>query len=83
LLRAERVSAVRAALARLSRKKAQLLLLRYSGLSYQEIAKAMKLNTNSIGRALVRATENFSVIYERQQRRNHTTTQLEEAKEQQ
>lgn len=82
LLREERVSAVRAALAQLKRKKAQLLLLRHSGLSYQEIAQAMKLNTNSVGRALARAAEDFSVIYERQQRRNRAITQFEAAKEQ-
>jgi RNA polymerase sigma factor (sigma-70 family) len=41
LLRSERIAEVRAVLARLKLEKAQNLLLRQSGLSYQEIAQAM------------------------------------------
>jgi RNA polymerase sigma factor (sigma-70 family) len=81
LLRAESVSEVRGVLAQLKVEKAQLLLLRHSGLSYQEIAGALCIGVNSVGTRLARAEAEFSIRYERQQRRSRKTAQLQTAKE--
>ena len=50
---------VRAALARLDERSASLLALRYSGLSYEEIAAALGLRRSSIGTFLSRAEDAF------------------------
>ena len=50
---------VRAALARMDERAASLLALRYSGLSYDEIAAALGLRKTSIGTLLSRAEEAF------------------------
>jgi RNA polymerase sigma factor (sigma-70 family) len=50
---------VRAALARLPDRTAALLALRYSGLSYEEIAAALGLRQSSIGTLLRRAEDAF------------------------
>ncbi|MGI8552805.1 MAG: RNA polymerase sigma factor [Dehalococcoidia bacterium] len=55
LERAEERREVRAALARLPEKSAAILALRYSGLSYTEVATALGVNTNQIGTLLRRA----------------------------
>lgn len=55
----ERRDAVRAALATLSERDRQLLLLRHEGFSYREIAAAADVSTNSVGTLLVRATAAF------------------------
>ena len=81
LLRRERIIEVREVLAKLKPEKAALLLLRHSGLSYQEIAEAMQLGVNSVGKKLARAESEFSALYERQQRRNRKAPQLKTAKE--
>jgi RNA polymerase sigma factor (sigma-70 family) len=81
LLRRERISQVRDVLAKLKVEKAQLLLLRHSGLSYQEIAQAMQIAAQSVGTKLARAEAEFSELYERQQRRNRKAQQLQTAKE--
>lgn len=81
LLRQECVGQVRDVLARLKIEKAQLLLLRHSGLSYQEIAQAMKMDPHSVGTKLARAEAEFSALYQRHQRRNGKTHQLQTAKE--
>lgn len=52
-------SEVRAALARLPDRSAALLALRYSGLSYEEIAAALGLRQSSIGTLLRRAEDAF------------------------
>jgi len=57
--RAETQDEVRAALARLDERAASLLALRYSGLSYEEIAAAMGLRKSSIGTLLARAEDAF------------------------
>ena len=62
-------------------EKVQILLLRHSGLSYQEIGAAMKIGTTSVGKKLARAESEFSRIYQRQQRISGTATRLEAAKE--
>jgi RNA polymerase sigma-70 factor (ECF subfamily) len=81
LLRQERVAEVRDVLAKLKVDKAQLLLLHHSGLTYQEIARAMQLNIHSVGTKLARAEAEFSALYQRHQRRQRKTQQLETAKE--
>lgn len=58
-LRAERRAAVRAALLRLPERSAAVLALRYSGLSYAEVAAAIGVATSSIGTLLRRAEEAF------------------------
>lgn len=81
MLRAERVAHVRAALARMQVEKAQLLLLRHSGMRYEEIGTALKIGVTSVGKMLARAEAEFSKIYQRQQRMSEMTPRLEAAKE--
>ena len=81
LLRREHIAEIRAVLAKLKLEKAQLLLLRHSGLSYREIAEAMQLSFNSVGTKLARAEAEFSALYERQQRQSLKRQQLQTAKE--
>ena len=81
LLRRERIVEVRGVLAKLRVEKAQLLLLRHSGLSYREIAEALQLGVNSVGQKLARAEAEFSALYKRKQRRNSKAPQLRAAKE--
>jgi RNA polymerase sigma-70 factor (ECF subfamily) len=50
---------VRTALARMDERAASLLALRYSGLSYEEIAAALGLRKSSIGTLLSRAEDTF------------------------
>jgi RNA polymerase sigma factor (sigma-70 family) len=54
---------IRLALGRMQPRRAQLLSLRYSGLSYKEIAQAMGLATTSIGPLLLRSEREFAKIY--------------------
>jgi len=49
----------RAALGRLSERDAHLLILRYSGLSYKEIAAALGVAPGSVGTLLARAEREF------------------------
>jgi len=53
----ERQHEVRAALARISSKSAAVLALRYSGLSYAEVAAAMGVGINQVGTLLKRAED--------------------------
>jgi RNA polymerase sigma-70 factor (ECF subfamily) len=53
--RSELRNEVRTALARLPQKSAALLALRYSGLSYAEVAAALRLKVGNIGTMLRRA----------------------------
>ncbi len=50
---------VRSALDRLPEREREMLLLRYSGFSYREIAEALELKETSVGTLLVRAKEAF------------------------
>lgn len=77
LLRRERIDEVREVLAKLKVQRAQLLLLRHSGLSYQEIAQAMQLDVHSVGTKLARAETEFSALYERHQKRHRRAQQLQ------
>jgi RNA polymerase sigma factor (sigma-70 family) len=81
LLRQELIGEVREVLAKLKVERAQLLLLRHSGLTYQEIAQAMRLEVHSVGTKLARAEAEFSALYGRHQRRHRKTQQLQTAKE--
>jgi len=63
LLALERQAQVRTVLARMKPKQARLLLLRASGLSYQEVADALGLNARSIGTQLARAEASFDRHY--------------------
>lgn len=61
---AEERSRVRAALGQLPERDAQLLLLRTAGLSYKELAAALKLAPGSIGVLLSRAEAAFERVYD-------------------
>ena len=54
---------VRLALARMNEQRSQLLILRHSGMSYKEIAKALGLAQTSIGPLLLRAEREFEKHY--------------------
>ena len=45
-------------------RQAQLLILRHSGLSYQEIAETLNVAPTSVGTLLVRAEKEFIRLYE-------------------
>jgi RNA polymerase sigma-70 factor (ECF subfamily) len=53
----------RRALAEMNPRRSQLLILRYSGLPYKEIAEALDLSAASIGPLLVRAEREFEKCY--------------------
>jgi RNA polymerase sigma factor (sigma-70 family) len=53
----------RSALAKMNPRNADLLVLRYSGMSYKDIAKAMRLSPTSIGPLLLRAEHEFEKAY--------------------
>lgn len=61
--RAERRREVRQVLAQMKPHSAQLLVLRHSGLSYTDLAAALKMNPNSVGKMLTRATDEFEQIF--------------------
>ena len=54
---------VRVVLAQMNERQSQLLILRYSGSPYKEIAKALKLAPTSIGPLLLRAEREFEKRY--------------------
>lgn len=60
---AERQDLARQALAKMNERGAQLLTLRYSGLSYKEIAGSLGLSPTSIGPLLARAEREFEECY--------------------
>ena len=53
----------RRALARMNPRRSQLLVLRYSGKAYKEIAEALNLSPASIGPLLLRAEREFEKCY--------------------
>jgi RNA polymerase sigma-70 factor (ECF subfamily) len=61
--RADERARVRATLDRMRERDAQLLILRYSGLSYKELAAALGISANSVGTLLVRAEKEFERAY--------------------
>ncbi len=79
LMRRERIAEVRSTLARLKPEKAQMLLLRHSGLSYQEIAAVMEIKPASVGTMLARAEAEFSARYQKQHQQAKPATRLHAA----
>lgn len=63
LIRAERAGRVRAVLASMKPRDAQLLLLRSSGWAYREIAHSLGMQPGSIGTLLARAEREFERKY--------------------
>jgi len=59
----EEHSLARQALAQMNERQSQLLVLRYSGLSYKEIARVLELSPTSIGPLLLRAEREFEARY--------------------
>ena len=59
----EEHSLVQLALAKMNPRRAELLVLRYSGMAYKEIAKTLELSPSSIGPLLLRAEREFAKIY--------------------
>jgi RNA polymerase sigma-70 factor, ECF subfamily len=60
----ERETAVRAALAQLSERQVQLLLMRQMDFSYAECAEACDIAPSSVGTLLARASQAFRLAYE-------------------
>lgn len=54
---------VQRVLAEMKPRSAQLLMLRYSGFSYTELAASMEINPKSVGKLLARAEKQFEKIY--------------------
>jgi RNA polymerase sigma-70 factor (ECF subfamily) len=75
LARSEERALVRAALTALPERQGRLLLLRYAGLSYAEIAGALDLAPASIGTLLARAERAFEAAYERLCQSDSSTTE--------
>jgi RNA polymerase sigma-70 factor (ECF subfamily) len=65
VLAAEERRTVRQALARLHEREGAILALRYSGLSYAEVAAALRIKVTSVGTMLRRAEEAFRKEVER------------------
>ena len=63
MAREEERRLVRLALAYMNERQSQLLVMRYSGFSYQEIAEALKLAPTSVGPLLLRAEREFEKHY--------------------
>ena len=66
LLREERAARVRALLAAMKPRDAQVLLLRSSGMAYREIAQALGVQASSVGTILARAERDFERRYRAQ-----------------
>ncbi len=60
---AEEQDLARQALAKMNERQSQLLMLRYSGRSYKEIAGILGLSSTSIGPLLARAEREFEECY--------------------
>ena len=54
---------VRMALGQMNSRQAELLIMRYSGMAYKEIAAALNLSPTSIGPLLLRAEREFELCY--------------------
>jgi RNA polymerase sigma-70 factor (ECF subfamily) len=63
IMRQERAARVRAVLATLKPRDAQLLLLRTGGMAYREIARTLGVQPSSIGTLLARAEREFERKY--------------------
>jgi RNA polymerase sigma-70 factor (ECF subfamily) len=56
---------VRMALGQMNSRQAELLIMRYSGMAYKDIAAALSLSSTSIGPLLLRAEREFEQCYRR------------------
>ncbi len=63
LERAQERDQVRAVLSLIQPRSAQLLALRYSGLTYAELAAVLDVSVNSVGTLLARAEDEFEKAY--------------------
>jgi RNA polymerase sigma-70 factor, ECF subfamily len=72
VMREDRARTAREALARLSPSQAQLLMLRSQGLSYKELAEAMKIKPVSVGKLLERAQSAFEKAYRQAETRRQS-----------
>jgi RNA polymerase sigma-70 factor (ECF subfamily) len=61
--RAEDRRRVRQILSQMKPRAAKILVLKYSGLSYAEIAAAIKVSPNSVGKLLSRAEKDFELRF--------------------
>lgn len=64
LAQEEERNLVRLALSRMNKRQAQLLSMRYSGMSYRDIAESLNLSPTSIGPLLLRAEREFEKRYQ-------------------
>jgi RNA polymerase sigma-70 factor (ECF subfamily) len=62
--RSEERQRVRQILSQMKPKSAKILVLRHSGLSYTEIAQAVRISPNSVGKLLSRAEKEFERRYQ-------------------
>lgn len=62
--RAEERQRVRQILSQMKPRSAKILVLRHSGLSYAEIAAAVRVSPNSVGKLLSRAEKDFERHYQ-------------------
>ncbi len=65
ILREEKRERVRAVLAQLKPAQAQILVLRHSGFSYNELAECLGVSRGSVGTMLIRAEDEFQKRYVR------------------
>jgi RNA polymerase sigma-70 factor (ECF subfamily) len=63
MARNEEQRLARLALSKMNERQSQLLIMRYNGSSYKEIAEALNLAPTSIGPLLVRAEREFEKHY--------------------
>ncbi len=65
LIIAEQRSSVQFVLTQMKPRSAKLLVLRYSGLNYAEIAEVLNMKATSVGKSLTRAQDEFETLYRR------------------
>jgi DNA-directed RNA polymerase specialized sigma24 family protein len=53
----------RLALAKMNPRRAGMLVLRYSGMAYKDIAKSLGVSPTSVGPLLLRAEREFEKVY--------------------
>ena len=63
IILAEQRREVQDILAQMKPRSAQLLILRYSGLTYAELAAVLKINPASVGKMLARAQDEFEALF--------------------
>jgi RNA polymerase sigma-70 factor (ECF subfamily) len=68
VIRNQERSGIRSILRDMPRRDVQILLLRNAGLSYKELAEALKVAPGSIGTLIARAERKFEMLYSRGER---------------